>query len=180
MLANQSYPQIPLPTIVFVWNFMFKFKKEVFHLIISIVLILSIGVFLGYTIGYYWSAEKTLPEIKIVDEINPGIPTIKMMEVKNGILYGELGGKNARIAYAPDKILEIKNNEAFEIPLNQIRLKDFYVTKSLPEDTSFIASKQGKYYYSVFDKRAFNISTGNRIYFKTKEEAEKSGYQAPK
>lgn len=98
------------------------------------------------------------------------------MEVKNGKLYGRISGREGRIAYGPDDILTIEKEGNFEISLNKIRLADFYQAEDIPDGMQFIASIQGKYYYSVFDKRALAISPKNRLYFPSAEEAEKYGY----
>lgn len=99
------------------------------------------------------------------------------MEVKNGVLKGRISGQRSRIAYSANDILEIEPEESFEIPLKNIRLKDFYAYEDLPEGTQFISSKNGKYYYSILDSRAFNISKANRLHFQNRHEAENAGFQ---
>ena len=155
-------------------------KTQLINLTISITLILSIGLLIGYTVGYFYATTKSFPEIKIVDEINPGITTIKLLEVRNGQLIGKISGREARLAYSSDNIMELAIEEEFTIPLSKINLKDFYVSDTLPDDAQFIASSQGKYYYSVLDKKAFNISPGNRLYFKSTDDAELRGYKPSK
>ena len=155
-------------------------KSELINLIISIVLILSIGLATGYAIGYFSATIKSFPEIKTIGEINPGVTTIKLLEVKNGQLIGKISGRNARLAYSADDILELDIEDEFQIPLYKINLKDYYVENTIPENTQFIASSKGKYYYSILDKRAFNISKSNRLYFANSEEAEQKGYLPPK
>ncbi len=98
------------------------------------------------------------------------------MEVKNGKLYGEVTGQTARIAYSTDGITDVRPEEKFEIPINQISLKNYYQARDIPENAQFVASKSGKYYYSVFDKKAFNLKPSNRLYFSSTSEAEKMGY----
>ena len=151
-------------------------KSTITNLIISITLILSIGLLIGYTVGYFYATSKSFPEIQIVDEINPGITTIKLLEVKNGQLIGKISGRKARLAYSSDNIIELGLEDKFTIPLSKINLKDFYASDALPEGTQFIASSQGKYYYSVLDKKAFNISSKNRLYFENSQEAESKVY----
>ena len=146
------------------------------NLITSITLILTIGLVTGYTVGYFRATRNHFPEIKIVDEVNPGIATVKLMQMKNGKLYGEVVGRKARLVYSADGILELDEEEKFEIPLNDIHLKYYYQTQDIPENAQFVASQKGKYYYSLFDKRALNISQKNRIYFSNTTEAEKMGY----
>lgn len=151
-------------------------NSEIINLIVSIILILSIGVLSGYSIGYFQISQRSFPNIKTIEDINQGVTTIKLFEIRGGKLIGEIGGRNARLAYNSDNIIEIEKDGTFEIPLNQISLRDFYVSKSISDDTQFIASKSGKYYYSIFDKKAFNLSESNRIYFTNEEDAENAGY----
>jgi hypothetical protein len=151
-------------------------RQTLINVIISITLILSIGLITGYTIGYFSATARSFPEIETIGEINPGIATIKLLEVKNGELIGKISGRNARIAYSPDGILELDAESDFKIPLNKINLKDYYVADGIPDDVRFIASSKGKYYYSILDKRAFNIAESNRLYFSSAEDAEHKGY----
>jgi len=151
-------------------------RSNLINITISITLILSIGLITGYTIGYFSATVKSFPEIKTVGEINPGVATIKLLEVKNGQLIGKISGQNARLAYSADDILELDIEDKFSIPLNKINLKDFYIESAIPENARFIASSQGKYYYSILDKKAFNITPGNRLYFSSAAEAEQKGY----
>jgi hypothetical protein len=155
-------------------------KKDLINIIISISLILSIGLTTGYTIGYFFATIKKFPEIRTIGEINPGVATIKLLEVKNGQLIGKVSGRNARLAYSPDDILELGVDSDFEIPLYKINLKDYYVADTIPDNAQFIASSQGKYYYSILDKRAFNIKESNRLYFSNSKDAEQKGYLPPK
>ncbi len=155
-------------------------RTSLINLIISLTLILSIGLIIGYTIGFFSATVKKFPEIKTIGEINPGVATIKLLEVKNGQLYGKISGRNARLAYSPDDILELDVGSEFQIPLYKINLKDFYVADTIPENTQFIASSKGKCYYSILDKRAFNITESNRLYFSSAKEAENKGYKPPK
>lgn len=128
------------------------------NLITSITIILLIGLVSGYTLGYFRGKQSIFPKIKTIGEINEGVTTIKLTEVRNGKLYGQIDGRRGRIAYSSEDIIELKEGENFEIPLNQIQLKSYYQATDLPENTRYIASKSGKYYYSIFDKKAFNLS----------------------
>jgi len=151
-------------------------KSQFINIIISITLILSVGLATGYTIGYYNAATNSFPDIKTTDEINPGISTVKLLEVKNGYLIGKISGQNARIAYSADDILELGEDDSFKIPIGQIDLKDFYFTEDIPDNALFLASSRGKYYYSVLDSRAYAVTPKNRIFFQTQKEAENKGY----
>ncbi|MBU1018283.1 hypothetical protein KKA33_04630 [Patescibacteria group bacterium] len=151
-------------------------NKEHLNLIFSITLILTIGLISGYAMGYFRATRNHFPEIQIVEEVNPGIATIKLMEMKNGKLYGEVVGQKARLVYSANDILELDKGSAFEIPTSQITLKNYYQVRDIPDGAQFAASKNGKYYYSVFDKQTLNLKPENRLYFSSTSEAEEMGY----
>lgn len=151
-------------------------SQDKIHNIILVTLILLIGLICGYSIGYYKAKINHFPQLKWVSDINEKIPTIKLLEVKNGVLVGENNEKRMRLAYNPEKIIELEPNELFTIPLNQVSLSHFYQAKNIPKGSLFIASRTGKYYYSIFDKKAFGITSKNRIYFQSEEEAVLLGY----
>jgi hypothetical protein len=151
-------------------------KPNQINIIISIILILLVGLSAGYAFGYFRATKNNFPEIKFTGEINSGIATIKLMEVKNDKLIGEIGGSDARIVYSPADVIDLKIGDKFEIPVNKIDLKKYYAADTIPPDALFVASKNGKYYYSVLDKRAMTIAEKNRIYFSESSEAEKMGY----
>jgi len=153
-----------------------KSRLNLINTIISATLILCIGLAIGYAAGYFYAAQASFPEIKPISETNPGIATVKFIEVKNGQLVGKITGQRTRLAWNPDGIIDLDAESEFKIPLSQINLKDYYAADSLPPDVQFVASSKGKYYYSVFEKTAWNISPSNRIYFSSRVEAEKSGY----
>lgn len=155
-------------------------KKELINVTLSAILILVIGFTSGFSLGYFRSAQAAFPEIKEVEELNPGITTIKFLKLEGGMLKGEIAGQKARLAYNMEHISDLEPGESFEIPIYQVSLGQFYSARDLPEGMQFIASKNGKYYYSVLSSKAFNITPKNRVYFANKTEAEKLGYLPPK
>ena len=155
-------------------------KKEKIYTAIAITFILLIGLTSGYSLGYFRGARSSFPEIKEVSDINPGISTIKFLKLEGGLLKGEITGQKARLAYSPEHIVDLQPGETFEIPIYQVSLGQYYSARDLPEGMQYIASKTGKYYYSVLDPRAFRLTPKNRVYFTLSSEAEKMGYLAPK
>lgn len=140
------------------------------------VLILLIGLTSGYCLGYFHSARADMPEVTEVSDLNPGISTIKFLKLENGLLKGEVIGRKARLAYSPENIQDIQIGDTFEIPIYQVTLGQYYTARDLPEGTQFIASKQGKYYYSVLDPKSFAITPKNRLYFGDETHAKNMGY----
>ncbi len=153
-----------------------KNRSNLINVIIQATLILCIGVAIGYATGYFYAAQSSFPEIKPIGEMNPKIATVKFIEVKNGQLIGKIAGQRARLVWNPNGIIDVDVEGDFSIPLNQINLKDYYAADALPADAQFVASAKGKYYYSVFQKMAWAISPANRVYFSSRQQAEKAGY----
>ncbi|MDH5596610.1 MAG: hypothetical protein OEY44_00780 [Candidatus Peregrinibacteria bacterium] len=157
-----------------------QIKPELLRLILAISLILAIGLFAGYSIGYFQARKGSFPAITEAAEQNPGICTVKFLKTTGGLLKGRVDGTAARLAYGPDQILSLSPGDSFEIPIYQVTLANYYAAKNLPDDTQFIASSSGKYYYHVFDPRALRITPKNRVYFSSEESAKSAGFQAPK
>lgn len=151
-------------------------KAKHINLAVSISLILSIGLLSGYSLGYFQAKRASFPNIKQVQDTNPGITTIKFLKTSGGILSGVVDGNPARIAYSPEDIFDLEPGQEFEIPIYQVTLGSFYAASNLPENVQYIASSQGKYFYHVLDPRAFKITPKNRLYFAEASEALGKGY----
>lgn len=155
-------------------------KKELINAASAAILILAIGLVSGFSLGYFRSAQAAFPVMQEVADLNPGIATIKFLKLEGGMLKGEITGQKARLAYSTEHIFDLEPNETFEIPIYEVSLYQYYSARDLPEGTQYIASKSGKYYYSVLSPKSFGITPKNRLHFTTKEEAEKMGYLPPK
>lgn len=155
-------------------------KKELLNTLSAAILILSIGLTSGYSLGYFQSAQAAFPEMTEVKDLNPRVATIKFLKLEGNRLKGELVGQRARLAYDTEHILELEPGEGFEIPIHEVSLYQYHSARDLPEDTQYIASSSGKYYYSIFNPKSFGITPKNRLHFKTAEEAQKAGYIPPK
>jgi len=151
-------------------------NKNTINIIIFFILTLIIGILFGYAIGYYNSSRNNFPEIKFTNEINPKIATLKLMEIKNGELIGEITGRDIRIAYSPESILSLHSGDSFQINTKAINLSGYYKSSSIPPNTMYVASKKGKYYYSVFSKQALRIKNENKMYFTNEKDAKNAGY----
>lgn len=155
-------------------------KTTILNFVISGLLILSIGLITGYTAGLTEAKTRSFPEFKPVSKLNSGIATIKFLKQENGVLYGQIDGQKARLAYSPEHIDDLNVGETFEIPLSQISLSAYYGALEIPEGVAYISSKTGKYYYGIMDPRALRITPKNRLYFQSSSEAENAGFSAPK
>ncbi|MFH0820678.1 MAG: hypothetical protein V1908_02780 [Candidatus Peregrinibacteria bacterium] len=154
-----------------------KKVTELIHLIISGILILAIGSLGGYTVGFLRATRQASLPIQTIPDINEGVATIQFTGIEKGELKGQLTGRKARIAYDKNPILILAPGDTFGIPMPQTSIGASTASANAPVDAQFVASKRGKYYYSVSDTKAQQLSPKNRIYFKTKEEAEKKGYK---
>ncbi len=151
-------------------------NKQNIGIFISILLILSIGFVSGLSVGYFKAYKNAFPKFKESIDVNPKISTIKFLKLEHGIIKGEISGRKTRIAYSPEAIFDLEENESFEIPIYKINLSQFYSARDLPEGVQYIASKHGKYYYHIMNPRSLKITPKNRVYFKKSDEAEKRGY----
>ena len=155
-------------------------KKDLINTALATILVLSIGLTTGFSLGYYQTTRASFPEFKVVEDLNPHVATLRFLKLENGLLKGEIAGQKAHLAYSTEDVLSLEPGDSFEIPIYKVTLGQYYSPRDLPEGTQFIASKQGKYYYSVLNSKAFGITPKNRLYFKTAKEAENRGYLPPK
>ena len=151
-------------------------NKNLLNSLLAGLLALAIGILSGYSLGFYRGAQSRFPDIQMVADINPGVATLKLNGIKEGKLTGEIAGREIRMVIAPQDIRTFAVGTTFEVPIKS-GISSPTATPSIPTDAQFVASKRGKLYYSVFDSRALELSPENRVYFRTAEEAEKSGYR---
>jgi hypothetical protein len=152
-------------------------KIDIINITFALVLTITIGFTVGYAIGTYNAKVSSFPDILRIADINPGVATLQMLEVRNGEMIGKVTGRGARLAYSEDEVLELQKGAYFKIPIEKVSLASYYQAETIPDEASFIASSQGKYYYHVLDKKALSITPENRLYFRTSWEAEAAGYK---
>jgi hypothetical protein len=132
-----------------------KYNYEKLHLIVNKLLLIIIAILLFFIGRYSVMVES---EIKIPYEIiKDDNQNDKIKELLNMI----------------ENFDEIEINNELEV-LNKIEVKKEEI-KDFSEFL-YVASKRGKKYYDINSKSAQTLSEKNKIYFKTKEEAEESGY----
>jgi hypothetical protein len=151
-------------------------NKDLLNSILAGLLVLAIGIFSGYSLGYYRGAQSRFPEIRTVADINPGVATLKLDGIKDGKLKGSVTGREIRIVVAPQDIRTFAVGAGVEIPIGSA-ISSPTAASAIPADAQFVASRRGKLYYSIFDPRALGLSPENLIYFRSAEEAEKGGYR---
>ena len=87
------------------------------------------------------------------------------LSFSSGIIVGANILSRPPIAIEKELIINLKESLA-EIEAKNESLREF----------SYVASSRGKYYYPIDCNLANNLKEENKIYFKTKEEAEDKGY----
>jgi hypothetical protein len=90
---------------------------------------------------------------------------ITSLSFSSGIIVGANILSRPPIAIEKELIINLKESLA-EIEAKNESLREF----------SYVASSRGKYYYPINCNLANNLKEENKIYFKTKEEAEDKGY----
>jgi len=151
-------------------------NKGKINIIVTTGLILSIGLVSGYSIGFFQAKSVSFPFIEKTGEQNPGVCTIKLLEVRNGQIRGRVDGTSSRLAYSTENIYDLEKGESFSVPIYGITLGSYYDANNLPEGMAYIASSKGKYFYHVLDPRAFRITPKNRRYFANDEAAVNAGF----
>ncbi|QQR83948.1 hypothetical protein IPJ72_01975 [Candidatus Peregrinibacteria bacterium] len=152
-------------------------KHSKIDLVAHTTLLIAIGLVVGYGAGFARAQRMNFPDIKWVNDVNEGVTTLQLITAKQGVLKGVIAGnRSGRIAYQPEKIIEIAAGESFEIPLNEIDNPIINLKEIIPDWAQFAASKQGKYYYSVLEPSVLNLSETNRLFFATAQDAEQAGF----
>jgi hypothetical protein len=90
---------------------------------------------------------------------------ITSLSFSSGIIIGANILSRPPIVIEKELIIDLKESLA-EIEAKNESLREF----------SYVASSRGKYYYPIDCNLANNLKEENKIYFKTKEEAEDKGY----
>lgn len=90
---------------------------------------------------------------------------ITSLAFSSGIIIGANILSRPPIIVEKELILDLEEGLA-EVEAKNESLREF----------SYLASSRGKYYYPIDCSLANSLKEENRIYFKTKEEAESSGY----
>ena len=129
---------------------------------------------LALSSGYLSGRMAALPEVAIAEapDTRPLVPTIHVKGVRNGLLHGTIRG-NARVII-DDQVVTQSGTFALDAGL----LLHNEVTVFVPAWAKYVASRQGKKYYSVESSAGQRIVPKNRRYFRTAQHARDAGYKA--
>ncbi len=141
------------------------------------VIALLLTVTCNFALGSLSAKKFTgdIPPLSIVPDTRPLMPTVRIDGVRNGKLEGVILG-DARFILSEKPVLP--NNDG-EFSVNASSVLVNRVSVSVPEGMHFVASKKGKYFYTVTSAKGSSLSPGNRVYFKNETDAQAAGYIAP-
>lgn len=112
-----------------------------------------------------------------VGDFSQKISFLHFEKIENGILYGSLQGEEARIQIGEQQMESLfPGNFSFSV----VDILPLLKKIPAPEGAHFVASKNGKYMYSLDSPEAAMITVQNRIFFSTLEEGYEKGFQQKK
>ena len=139
------------------------------HLIGALIVVFLVG----YTFGQIVMSSKIQDvPITLVPDTRPKVPVVKIYGIENGKLIGSV---SQEVRLFIDDVIAITNaSGAFAVPADSLFTN--FVTVQVPEGMNFVASKRGKYYYSVTSSKGEGNSVKNRVYFPDEESAQEAGF----
>lgn len=144
---------------------------------------LSAGLFfVSFTLGRLsWQYQEHLstPPVQQINEINHRLPVLEIIDIKEAQVIGTSSTQDVRIVSGERVVLpDEEGNFTLDIThLGYIGPKRPVIEHKVPEWAQYVASKSGKYFYTLDEKQAKRLSVPNRIYFKSVEEALEAGYR---
>jgi|GEM_PF-6655662 len=87
--------------------------KTAAHIVIFIISIIAYGL-LGYAIGRNSAFYNSASEMKFIPDINPGVCSVDIDGIQNGVIRGHIGEKHVRIRYR-GKVIITDNSGRFLI-----------------------------------------------------------------
>jgi hypothetical protein len=148
-----------------------KWNLKIFTGIALIFSSFCMGIFSG--ILYIKQIEPlSIQNILIPEKIQMSV--FEIISVSPFKLSGKTNNSPLRVIIDKNTI-HIPKNQEFQIPLSSV----FHnIQTSIPKNMQFFASKRGKKYYSIINKKQLaKMSVKNLIFFQTEDEAIKKGYK---
>ena len=152
-------------------------KKKELWLSRATLLLSMILCFAAGRLSWQYEHHRDIQPLVQLEDQQQEVSIIHLEEIEHGKVMGRTN----------DPFLRIHSGESFAVPeedlsfeldithLGYLGEKRPKITIEVPEWAQYIASKSGKYYYSLTEKQAKKLSAANHIYFATKEEAEAAG-----
>ncbi|MFA6355179.1 MAG: hypothetical protein WCW65_02015 [Candidatus Paceibacterota bacterium] len=118
---------------------------------------------------------------KIKGQIGIDGNTVLILLILVFVAFGSFGLGRLSVVESPSNnntILDNKSDSSVKEVIGKSELVENSMVKvdNLPREKMYVASKNGKLYYSLGCSGAKRISTKNEVWFASGEEAEKSGY----
>ncbi len=127
---------------------------------------------MGIIIGRYSAAFRSQsPVLTFAPDVRLPVPVVEIDDVRNQVLQGRVQG-DVRV-FVGTEPLDSKPDGTFVIPFNTIVPIE---RVQAPAGMQFVASNNGKLYYSLGDPRAEKLAADTRVYFQNAEQAEAQGY----
>ncbi len=153
-------------------------RKEKLLLTGVVLLVLVIG-FLAGRLSVKLDALSRDEPVQEVGQISETVPTIHFTSFQQGLLYGSHNEQEVRILVG-GKMVENKPDGSFFIDTGSI--KEVPLASNENGNNSvmylFVASKNGKVFHPIGSSAANSIKAENKLYFESREEAEKAGLSA--
>jgi len=145
--------------------------KNLLHPILG-VLVLTLLV--GFTLGQVVMSKKLQKtQIQITEDNRAKVPVVSINGIYDGELSGKISGEtrvflgDSQIVPNADGVFNIRADDLF---INYVKIR-------IPEGMNYVASKKGKYYYSVTSVAGERIIPKNRVYFESEKGAQNAGFQ---
>ena len=123
-----------------------------------------------------WQMVRSREPVRVGD-FSERISLLRFEKIENGILYGFLEGREARVVIGDNRVESIFPGE---FSFSVIDILPLLRLLPAPEGMHFVASKNGKYFYPLDAPEAALIAPKNRIFFASEKEAYEKGFQRRK
>ena len=136
--------------------------------------IFFLGIFGGMIAEKLLNSEQKAEDILVFEKAEETVPILSLETIENGVLHGKVEGGQVRIIQNTKEV-QVLLDGTFSFDVEGI-LPSLKILPH-PKDAQFVASKRGKRYWALDTPQAFLLSKKNRIFFITREEAEKKGFK---
>lgn len=147
------------------------------HRILAYTLAIA-ALFVCGRLSVFYQISAQVTDIQQVPELSKVLPVIHITDIKDAQVIGTANTSQLRIL-SQDEVVVPDEQGDFILDITHlgfIGAKKPVIKHTVPEWAQYVASKNGKYYYSLDEKQAKRLSVPNRMYFRTEEEAGEEGY----
>lgn len=137
--------------------------------------VLTLALIFGYLVGRITTvhiAVADVPPAFLQEDATNIVPTVRIAGLQDGNVVGSIKG-DVRMWIGDTQIFSAEDG-TFAVAPGPFLINTISVL--IPDGMKFVASKRGKKYYTVSEAGGQSIVPGNRLYFKTAEQAESAGY----